>query len=76
MDEALLPETNYTFEVRVEKSTNYVHYALQKLLTAYKSEKRGPTMIAVQAALDPSVLARAVPALSDFPVVPVHVSDE
>ena len=46
-----LPPAGHTFEIRVEKEVRQVHRALQRLLSAYKDEKRGPTFIAVQSPL-------------------------
>ena len=44
----LLPDPGHTFEIRVEKDVRQVHRGIQRLLVAYKDEKRGPTFIAVQ----------------------------
>lgn len=76
MDESVLPAANYSFEIRVDKSLSHAHSALQKLLLAYKGEKRGPTYIAVQSCFDFRQLTKIIPALADFPLVPVHVTDE
>ena len=48
MDEATLPGAGHTFEVKVEKDVRQVHRTIQRLLSVYKDEKRGPTFIAVQ----------------------------
>ena len=48
MDEEVLPAAGHVFEVRVEKAVRHVYRDIQRLLTAYKDEKRGPTYIAVQ----------------------------
>lgn len=48
VDEELLPAPGHTFEIRVEKDVRQVHRGIQRLLMAYKDEKRGPTFIAVQ----------------------------
>ena len=44
----MLPPPNHTFEIRVEKDARQVHRGIQRLLSSYKDEKRGPTLIAVQ----------------------------
>ena len=48
MDEEVLPAAGHVFEVRVEKAVRHVYRDIQRLLAAYKDEKRGPTYIAVQ----------------------------
>ena len=48
---------------------------IQKALTAYKDEKRGPTLIAIQALMDFPSLTSAMPVLADFPLVPIHIMD-
>ena len=51
VDEELLPEAGHQFEIRVEKEVRHVYRDIQRLLSAYKDEKRGPTYIAVQSTL-------------------------
>lgn len=53
----------------------HVYRAIQRHLTAYKDEKRGPTLIAVQSHQDFDHITSAMPVMSDFPMVPIHVSD-
>ena len=48
MHAEVLPEPGHVFEIRVEKAVRHVYRDIQRLLTAYKDEKRGPTYIAVQ----------------------------
>jgi len=43
----LLPEGPYSFEIRVETDVRHVYRGLQRLMSDYKNEKRGPTFIAV-----------------------------
>ena len=50
-DEELLPAAGHTFEIRVETDVRQVYRGIQRLLTAYKDEKKGPTFIAVQSPL-------------------------
>ena len=47
-DEATLPGGGHTFDLKFEKDVRQVHRAVQRLLSVYKDEKRGPTFIAVQ----------------------------
>ncbi|XP_076438241.1 DNA polymerase epsilon catalytic subunit A-like [Babylonia areolata] len=74
-EETSLPAGNHTFEVKLEKDVRQVHRAIQRLLSVYKDEKRGPTFIAVQSPKDFAHLTSAMPGLSDFPLVPVHITD-
>jgi DNA polymerase epsilon subunit 1 len=70
-----LPESDFNFEIRIETDLRQVQRQLQKALTAYKAEKRGPTVIAVQAAMDFPTLTAAIPVMGDFPLVPIHIVD-
>ncbi|CAH1796227.1 unnamed protein product [Owenia fusiformis] len=74
-DEELLPPGGHTFEVKVEKDVRQVFRSIQRLLSLYKDEKKGPTFIAVQSVKDFQHMVKDMPGLSDFPMVPVHVSD-
>lgn len=47
-DESMLPPGGHTFDIKLEKDIRQVHRSLQRLLSTYKDEKRGPTFIAVQ----------------------------
>ena len=73
--EGKVPEGDYAFEVRVETDLRQVHRQIQRLLTAYREEKRGPTLLVVQSCSDFPTLTSAMPVMSDFPMVPIHVSD-
>ena len=66
---------DFAFEVRVEIDLKQVYKSLHKLLSGYKDEKRGPTVVIVQSAFDFPTLQAGVPALSDFPMIPIHISD-
>ncbi len=48
MDPELLPPAGHTFDIRVETDSRHVYRGVQRLLSAYKDEKRGPTLVAVQ----------------------------
>ena len=65
---AKLPESDYTFEVKIEIDPRQVYRQIQKALTAYKDEKRGPTLIAVQTFMDFPTLTSVMPVLLDFPL--------
>lgn len=71
-----LPEANYTFEVKIETETRAVFVGIQRLLQAYKSEKRGATTLAVQSTIGFPLWVSRVPQMGEFPLVPIHVMDE
>uniref|UniRef100_A0A8C8XUY3 DNA polymerase epsilon catalytic subunit n=1 Tax=Panthera leo TaxID=9689 RepID=A0A8C8XUY3_PANLE len=71
----LLPPPKHTFEVRAETDLKTICRAIQRFLLAYKEERRGPTLIAVQSNWELKRLAGEVPVLEDFPLVPVRVAD-
>ena len=81
--DARTPEADYSFEIRVEIDVRQVYRQLQRILNGYKEEKRGPTIIASQAGgaesglglNDYATLVAAIPTVSEFPVVPIHIFD-
>ncbi|ESO90687.1 hypothetical protein LOTGIDRAFT_217825 [Lottia gigantea] len=74
-DEDSLPPAGHTFEYKLEKDIRQVYRTIQRMLSAYKDEKRGPTFIAVQSSLDFAHLVSVIPGLTDFPLVPIHIAD-
>nr|KAG5708707.1 hypothetical protein BaRGS_034924 [Batillaria attramentaria] len=58
----------HTFDTKIEKDVRQVYRTVQRLLSVYKDEKRGPTFIAVQSPKDFQHLTTAMPGLSDFPL--------
>lgn len=48
VDEEDLPPANHTFDYKLEKDVRQVYRSIQRSLSAYKDEKRGPTYIAIQ----------------------------
>ncbi|CAC5377738.1 POLE [Mytilus coruscus] len=74
-DEETLPQAHHTFDAKLEKDVRNVYRAIQRTLSSYKDEKRGPTFIAVQSPQDFQHLTSAMPGLLDFPLVPIHVND-
>ena len=47
-DEEMLPPSGHRLEYKLEKDVHQVYRGIQRMLSAYKDEKRGPTYIAVQ----------------------------
>ncbi|BFZ25729.1 hypothetical protein BsWGS_28768 [Bradybaena similaris] len=76
-DEELLPPNSLTFSVSLSKTANerQKFAQLQRILTDYKREKRGPTFIAVQSAFDLANLTNLLPEIGQFPLVPIHITD-
>uniref|UniRef100_A0A4W4F1C0 DNA polymerase epsilon catalytic subunit n=1 Tax=Electrophorus electricus TaxID=8005 RepID=A0A4W4F1C0_ELEEL len=74
--EDLLPPEKHLFEVRAEMDIKAVYRAVQRIMLSYKEERRGPTLIAVQSNWDVRRLSTAMAVLEEFPVVPIHVTDE
>ncbi|XP_047418330.1 DNA polymerase epsilon catalytic subunit A isoform X1 [Sciurus carolinensis] len=72
----LLPPPRHTFEVRAETDLKTICRAIQRFLLAYKEERRGPTLIAVQSSWELQRLASEIPVLEEFPLVPVRVVDK
>ncbi|XP_060536886.1 DNA polymerase epsilon catalytic subunit 1 [Cylas formicarius] len=73
--EELLPPEGIQFEVRVETDISQVYKILNKALQSYKDEKKGPTLLAVQSAIDLSALQKNVPLFFDFPHTQIHIQD-
>ncbi|XP_005403009.1 PREDICTED: DNA polymerase epsilon catalytic subunit A isoform X4 [Chinchilla lanigera] len=72
----LLPPPKHTFEVRAETDVKTICRAIQRFLLAYKEERRGPTLIAVQSTWELRRLASEIPILEEFPLVPMRVADK
>nr|CAB3265004.1 DNA polymerase epsilon catalytic subunit A-like [Phallusia mammillata] len=72
VDEGDLPASDYAFEVRVETDLKQMYRNLQRYLTAYKDERRGPTLIAYQSSLEVADLRSNLPIASEMPVVPIY----
>ncbi|XP_003226860.2 DNA polymerase epsilon catalytic subunit A [Anolis carolinensis] len=75
VDPDLLPPDKHTFEVQVETDRRAIYRAIHRLLLAYKDERRGPTLIAVQSNWDLKRLASGIPIFEEFPLVPIQVAD-
>lgn len=71
-DVLLLPEA-INFEVRIETNLNVVYKQLQKALQAYKDEKKGPTLLAIQSTMNLRDIQHNISSVLDFPVAQIHV---
>lgn len=75
-EEDQLPMADHVFEIRVEKDVRLAYRGIQRLLADYKDEKRGPTFIAIQSQQVKQWVTSDMPVLTNFPLVPINVSDE
>lgn len=48
----------------------------QRALTAYQQERKGPTVLCIQAAVPLTTLNKAIPSLLEFPQTQIHITDE
>ncbi|XP_035661114.1 DNA polymerase epsilon catalytic subunit A-like [Branchiostoma floridae] len=74
-EEDLLPLSEHQFEVKCETDAQKIYKAIQRMLRAYKDEKRGPTLMAVQSPHSLQHLVTAMPGLDDFPLVEMHATE-
>uniref|UniRef100_A0A6P7GFS4 DNA polymerase epsilon catalytic subunit n=1 Tax=Diabrotica virgifera virgifera TaxID=50390 RepID=A0A6P7GFS4_DIAVI len=74
-DTDLLPPGELTFEIKIETDMAKVYKILQKTLQSYKDEKKGPTLLAIQSAIEIGELQHNISNLMDFPQVQIHVQD-
>ncbi|KAK3853994.1 hypothetical protein Pcinc_039493 [Petrolisthes cinctipes] len=74
-EEGLLPQADFTFEIKFETEVRQVYRQLQRLLQGYREEKRGPTFLAIQSPHDLLTITALMPGLGEFPQVPIHVKD-
>uniref|UniRef100_H2YP33 DNA polymerase epsilon catalytic subunit n=1 Tax=Ciona savignyi TaxID=51511 RepID=H2YP33_CIOSA len=79
VDEEVLPNAGYLFEVRVEVEVKQMyrnmqvgccdHILFQRYLTTYKNERRGPTVVIYQSSMLLDGMKSKLPILNDFPVI-------
>ncbi|CRK94685.1 CLUMA_CG008185, isoform A [Clunio marinus] len=71
-----LPPNDISFDVHVEIDIKQVYRHIQKALSAYKQERRGPTILCIQSATAINQLNVAIPTLLDFPQTKFHITDD
>ncbi|XP_005182541.1 DNA polymerase epsilon catalytic subunit 1 [Musca domestica] len=71
-----VPAEDFQFEIFIEVDVKQVYRHIQRALTAYKEEKRGPSLICMQTALESRKLSNNMPILLDFPQAQIHISDD
>lgn len=58
-------------------SHNYqVYRHIQRALTQYQQEKKGPTILCIQAAIPLFSLNQSIPSLLEFPQTQIHIADD
>ncbi|XP_037818567.1 DNA polymerase epsilon catalytic subunit 1 [Lucilia sericata] len=75
-DAEKIPPEDFTFEIFIEVDMKQVYRHIQKALSTYKEEKRGPTIICMQTAIEARKLSNNMPILLDFPQAQIHISDD
>ncbi|KAL9894607.1 DNA polymerase epsilon catalytic subunit 1 isoform 1-T1 [Glossina fuscipes fuscipes] len=75
-DSKKIPAEDYTFEIFIEVDVKQVHRHIQRALTTYKEEKRGPTLLCMQTAIEGRKLSSQIPLLLDFPQSQIHIADD
>lgn len=71
-DEATLPQKEFNFEIRVETDIKQVYRLLQNALLAYRDEKKGPSLLAIQSVHDLPTINSLMPSLAEFPQMTIH----
>ncbi|XP_037953438.1 DNA polymerase epsilon catalytic subunit 1 [Teleopsis dalmanni] len=71
-----IPPEDLTFEILIEVDLKQVYRHLQRALSSYKEERRGPTILCMQTSQEARTLYSAMPILQEYPLVPIHISDD
>ncbi|XP_067618241.1 DNA polymerase epsilon catalytic subunit 1 [Eurosta solidaginis] len=71
-----LPPEEFNFEVLIEVDVKQIYRHIQRALSSYKEEKRGPSMLYVQTATEARKLNSTMPILLDFPQARIHITDD
>ncbi|XP_058812219.1 DNA polymerase epsilon catalytic subunit 1 [Topomyia yanbarensis] len=74
--ESNLPPSDITFEAFMEVDSKQLYQRLSQYLTSYKDEKRGPTILCIQAAMGLQKLNQLLPACLEFPETQIHIADD
>lgn len=74
--EEKLPPREMQFDIHVEIDIKQVYRLIQRALSNYQQEKKGPTILCVQAAASLSTLNQAIPSLLEFPQTQIHIADD
>nr|XP_009858713.1 DNA polymerase epsilon catalytic subunit A-like [Ciona intestinalis] len=72
VNEDVLPHPDYQFEARVDVDVKQLYRNMQRYLSTYKDERRGPTMIIYQSTSSVKKIKSKLPILHDFPIIHIH----
>ncbi|XP_055908659.1 DNA polymerase epsilon catalytic subunit 1 isoform X2 [Eupeodes corollae] len=72
--ESVPEEINFDVFMEVDLAQVYRH--IQRSLSKYKEDKRGPTLLCTQTSLDIKQLKAFIPMLSEFPNIKIHICDD
>lgn len=75
-EEGKLPPGDIQFDVHVEIDLKQVYRHIQRALSAYQQERKGPTILCVQSALPLTMLNAQIPSLLEFSQTQIHISDD
>lgn len=71
-----VPPEDMSFEVFMEIDSKQIYRHIQRMLTLYKDEKKGPTLLCLQTSVKQSKLNSSMPIMSDFPQACIYISDD
>lgn len=71
-----LPIESFNFETFLEVDVKQVYRHLQRSLTQYKEEKRGPTLLCLQILCDAKKLNTSIPIMLEYPQAQIHIMDD
>lgn len=75
-DPTKAPSEEMKFEVFFEVDHKLVYRHITNLLTAYRSEKKGPALLCVQAGISLTKLNATIPMASEFPQTQIFIVDD
>lgn len=71
-----LPPEEMNIDILIEVDSKQVYRHIQRCLSQYKQEKKTPTMLCIQTAMDFNKLNSVMSVLQEFPQVQIHIADD
>ncbi len=71
-----MPNANHKFDIKIETNDTKAYKALERALSQYKDDKRGPTYLLLQSNIDELELKQTVPILDEFPIIKINVPEK
>lgn len=71
-----LPPEEMNIDVLIEVDLKQVYRHIQRCLSQYKQEKKTPTMLCIQTAIDFQKFNNSMAILQEFPQVQIHIADD